>query len=270
MSIKIGIVGAAGRMGRALVRQITATPGGEVFGAVERPGSDSIGKDAGSLAGLEPLGITVTDDAIALFAAADVVIDFTSPAATVEHSMLAAQGKTAHIVGTTGLSAEDEAALERAARHTPVVYAANYSLGVNILTALIERTAAILGDDWDIDIVEMHHRHKVDAPSGTALMLGKAAARGRAVNFDSVKKLSREGLTGARPAGEIGFASLRGGDVVGEHTAIFAAPAERIEFTHKATDRALFARGAVRAALWAGQQKPGLYSMVDVLGLHPS
>jgi 4-hydroxy-tetrahydrodipicolinate reductase len=268
--VKIAIVGAAGRMGRVLVRQVLATPGATLFGASDRPESPALGSDAAVLAGLDqPSGIVVTDDPVPLFAYADAVIDFTSPAATVEHAALAAQGKTAHIIGTTGLSADDEAALHRAARHTPIVYAANYSVGVTILSALVERVAGILDADYDIEIVEMHHRLKVDSPSGTALALGRAAAEGRRVALDSVACRSRDGHVGARPPGEIGFATLRGGDVVGEHSVVFAGTGERIELTHKASSRDIFGRGAVRAALWAAGRKPGLYSMFDVLGFAP-
>ncbi len=268
--VNIAIVGAAGRMGQVLVRQVLATPGATLFGATDRPGSPALGKDAALLAGLDkPAGVLLTDDPVPLFAHADVVIDFTSPAATLEHAALAAQGKTAHIIGTTGLSADDEAALGRAARHAPIVYAANYSVGVTILSALVERVAGILDPDFDIEIVEMHHRHKVDAPSGTALALGRAAAAGRTVALDDVARRSRDGHTGARPVGEIGFATLRGGDVVGDHTVIFAGPGERVELTHKAASRDIFGRGAVRAALWAAGRKPGLYTMFDVLGFAP-
>ncbi len=267
---KIAIVGAGGRMGRMLVKQVLATDGASLFGAADRPGSDVIGQDAAIVAGLDtPSGVLIGDDPVPLFAFADAVIDFTAPAATLEHAALAAQGKTVHIIGTTGLNAEQEAALDRAARHTALVYAANYSVGVTILTALVAQVAGTLDADYDIEIVEMHHRHKVDAPSGTALALGKAAAAGRSVALDAVARRSRDGLVGARPAGEIGFATLRGGDVVGDHSVIFAGAGERVELTHKASSRDVFAKGAVRAALWAVGRKPGLYSMYDVLGFTP-
>ncbi|MEW5729932.1 MAG: 4-hydroxy-tetrahydrodipicolinate reductase [Pseudomonadota bacterium] len=265
--MKIGIVGCAGRMGRMLVEAVLAAEGCALAGGTERPGGDAVGRDIGELVGRGPLGIPVVGDPGQLIAASDAVIDFTSPAATVSHAMLAANAKKILVVGTTGLSADDEAQLRQAADSTPVVYAPNFSVGVNLLMALTERAAAILGDDYDIEIVEMHHRHKVDAPSGTALGLGRAAAKGRGVALDQVWCKSRDGHTGARPKGEIGFATLRGGDVVGDHTVMFAAEGERVELTHKASSRAVFARGAVRAAQWAHGKGPGLYTMRDVLGL---
>ena len=202
-----------------------------------------------------------------MFAAADVVIDFTVPAATATHAAMAAQAGTAMVIGTTGLSAEQQAAVDAAAAKVPVVQAGNMSLGVNLLVGLAKQAAAILGPDYDIEVVEMHHKHKIDAPSGTALMLGKAAAEGRGIDHDASAVMSREGHTGPRPDGTIGYATLRGGDVVGDHTVIFAGPAERIELTHRAGGRDIFARGAVRAALWCEGKAPGLYSMRDVLGL---
>ncbi|NFV81681.1 4-hydroxy-tetrahydrodipicolinate reductase [Magnetospirillum aberrantis] len=259
--MKIGIVGCGGRMGQMLVKAVEAAQGAVLAGGTERPGSSLVGGTTGTT------GAPVHDNAVALFAAADAVIDFTAPAATVAHAALAAETGTVLVVGTTGLSKEDEAMLVEAAKKVAVVYAPNFSVGVNLLMALTERAAAILGDDYDIEIVEMHHRRKVDAPSGTALGLGRAAAKGRAVELEQVWCKSRDGHTGARPKGEIGFATLRGGDVIGDHTVMFAAEEERVELTHKASTRAVFAKGAVRAALWAQGQKPGLYSMRDVLGL---
>jgi 4-hydroxy-tetrahydrodipicolinate reductase len=265
--MKIGIVGCAGRMGRMLMNAVADAEGCSLVGGSERQGSDAIGRDLGELMGRGAMGLTVTDDAAALFAAADAVIDFTAPAATLAHAALAADMGKVLVVGTTGLAADGEAELRAAALRTSIVYAPNFSVGVNLLMALTERAAATLGDDYDIEIVEMHHRHKVDAPSGTALGLGRAAAKGRAVPLDAVWCKARDGHTGARPKGEIGFATLRGGDVVGDHSVIFAAEGERIELTHKASSRAVFAKGAVRAALWAFGRSPGLYSMRDVLGL---
>lgn len=265
--MKIGIVGCAGRMGRMLMNAVADTTGCQLSGGTERPGSALIGKDVGEVLGRDALGAFIGENPSALFAASDAVIDFTAPAATVAHAVLAAEMGTILIVGTTGLSKDDEAKLAEAAKKTTIVYAPNFSVGVNLLMALTERAAAILGDDYDIEIVEMHHRHKVDAPSGTALGLGRAAAKGRAVALDSVWCKSRDGHPGARPKGEIGFATLRGGDVVGDHTVMFAAEGERMELSHKASSRAVFAKGAVRAALWAKGQGPGLYSMRDVLGL---
>ncbi len=263
----IGILGCAGRMGRSLINAGLAAGAG-IAGGTERPGSAAIGIDLGTLAGKEPIGVVVGDDAAALFAAADVVIDFTAPVAAPSHATLAAKTATALVIGTTGLSADQQAAVVAASHHAPVVQAANFSLGVNLLQVLTQKVAAILGpEQWDVEIVEMHHRHKVDAPSGTALALGKAAAAGRGVDLAAVSDRVRDGHTGARVQGHIGFATLRGGDVVGEHSVIFAADGERLELTHKATDRGIFARGAVHAALWAAGKPAGLYSMADVLAL---
>lgn len=265
--MRIGIVGGSGRMGQMLIREVLGNKAATLSGATERPGSAAIGRDLGTLIGADPVGVAITDDPAALFANSDAVIDFTAPAATVSHAALAAQHGTALIVGTTGLSPDDHAKLKDAAAKAPLVVAANFSLGVTLLAGLVRKVAATLGDDWDIEIVEMHHRHKVDAPSGTALALGQAAASGRGVNLADVKDAVRDGHTGARTAGDIGFATLRGGDVVGDHTVIFATEAERLELSHKAGSRAIFARGAVRAALWAAGKAPGIYSMDDVLGL---
>jgi len=265
--MKIGVVGCAGRMGQMLVREIAATPGCTVAGGTERVGGPAVGKDIGLVAGIEALGVAVVDDPAVLFAEADAVIDFTSPEATERHAALAAQSETALIIGTTGIGPAQQASIAAAATHTPIIQAPNMSVGVNLLLALVEKVAGTLGEDYDIEIVEMHHRHKVDAPSGTALGLGRAAAAGRGVALDDVKQAVRDGHTGPRPRGEIGFATLRGGDVVGDHTVVFATDGERIELTHKASSRQVFAKGAVRAALWAADKQPGLYSMRDVLGL---
>jgi 4-hydroxy-tetrahydrodipicolinate reductase len=235
--------------------------------AIERPGAAELGDDAGVLAGLPELGVRVSDDAVAAFAAADGVLDFTAPAASVAFASLAAQARIVHIIGTTGLSAEDHAAIDAAARHAVIVQSGNMSLGVNLLAALVERAAAALDTRFDIEVLEMHHRHKVDAPSGTALLLGQAAAAGRGVDLDAKAVRVRDGHTGARPEGAVGFAALRGGSVVGEHTVIFAGPGERIELAHRAEDRTIFARGALEAALWGRGRKPGRYTMADVLGL---
>jgi len=263
----IGIVGVAGRMGQALTRAAEAAPGCRVGFASERPGHDMLGRDAGALAGLDPLGVSIGDDAGALFAGADAVLDFTAPAATVAHAALAGETGTVLVTGTTGLEPAQQKAIAEAAKKTVIIQAPNFSVGVNLAMALTERAAAVLADDFDIEIVEMHHRHKVDAPSGTALGLGRAAAAGRGVDLDTVAERGRDGITGARKRGAIGFASLRGGDVIGDHTVIFAGENERVEITHKAGGREIFAAGAVRAALWAAGRKPGLYSMRDVLGL---
>ncbi len=265
--LRIGIVGAGGRMGRMLVHVVAETEGCVLAGASEALGSENLGKDAGTLAGIEAAGVTITDDTAAMFEGMDAVIDFTAPAATAAHAALAAEAGCALIAGTTGLEEEHRAALEAAAESVPVIWASNMSSGVNLMFALAERVARALDPDFDIEIVELHHKHKVDAPSGTALSLGEAVARGRGVDFDKEKILSREGITGARGRGRIGFASLRGGDVVGEHTVIFAGAGERVELTHRATDRGIFARGAVRAALWTRDRAPGFYVMADVLGV---
>lgn len=261
------VVGAAGKMGRTLVRVIAETPGVTLAGAIERTGAAEVGKDSGVLAGLEPNGVFVTTDPLPVFAKADGVLDFTVPAATLGFAELAAQARIVHVIGTTGLSADDEAKIKSAARHAVIVKSGNMSLGVNLLATLVRQAAKALSADFDIEVLEMHHRHKIDAPSGTALLLGKAAAEGRGVDLDKVSVRSRDGHTGPRKRGDIGFATLRGGSVVGEHSVILAGEGEVIELTHKATDRALFARGAVHAALWGRDKKPGLYSMADVLGL---
>jgi 4-hydroxy-tetrahydrodipicolinate reductase len=265
--MKIGILGCAGRMGRMLLKEVIESPEAELAGGIERPGSPALGVDLGVLAGLDAQGLTASDDVDALFEAADAVIDFTSPAATVGHAALAAQHGTALIVGTTGMEEDDVAMLREVAKAIPVVFAPNMSVGVNLLFALTERVAAILGEEYDIEIVEMHHKHKVDAPSGTALGLGRAAAAGRGVALDDVATRVRDGVTGPRESGSIGFATLRGGDVVGDHTVMFATEGERIELTHKASDRKVFAKGAIRAALWTRNNGPALYSMRDILGL---
>lgn len=265
--LAIGVIGAAGRMGRALVREVAATEACRLSAACERPGHEAIGADAGIVAGLEKLNVAIGDDAERVFRDADAVLEFTSPEATVAHAAMAARHGSAHVIGTTGLSEKDQSALKRSASETAIVWAPNMSLGVNLLIALTEQVARSLGDAFDIEIVEMHHRHKVDAPSGTALALGEAAAKGRDVALDAVSERGRDGVTGPRAKGAIGFAVLRGGDVVGEHTVMFAGAGERVALTHKATDREIFAAGAVRSALWAAGRKPGFYGMRDVLGL---
>ena len=265
--MKIGIPGAAGRMGQALTRQVTATDGCSVAAATEVPDHPALGRDCGALAGIEPLGVAVGDDPQAMFRAADAVLDFTLPGAAARHAELAAAEGTMLVVGTTGLGADEQAALEAAAAAVAVVQAPNMSLAVNLLFRLTEQVASLLDDDYDIEIVEMHHRHKIDAPSGTALGLGRAAARARGVAFDEVAARGRDGLTGARPRGEIGLAALRGGDVAGEHSVIFAADGERLELAVRSSNRQTYARGAVQAARWAEGRGPGLYTMADVLGL---
>jgi 4-hydroxy-tetrahydrodipicolinate reductase len=265
--MRLIVAGAGGRMGRTLIKAITEADGLTVAGAVDAPGSAAIGRDAGELAGLGKSGIAVGSDVAPLLANADGLIDFTIPAATVAFAELTARLGKVHIVGTTGLSGENEKLVAEAAKRAVIVKSGNMSLGVNLLAALTKRVAKTLDDSFDIEIFEMHHNKKIDAPSGTALMFGRAAAEGRGVDLAQHSARGRDGETGARKQGDIGFASLRGGSVVGEHSVIFAGPAERIELVHRAEDRMIFARGALHAALWARGQKPGLYSMADVLGL---
>ncbi|MTI17886.1 4-hydroxy-tetrahydrodipicolinate reductase [Rhodobacteraceae bacterium RKSG542] len=266
--MRLVVVGASGRMGRALVKSISEQDGLVLSGALERDGSDAIGKDAGDLAGVGTLGVAVTSDLEAALEGADGIIDFTAPVATLNFSKIAAERSLVHIIGTTGMSAEEEQELKRVSEGSRTVKSGNMSLGVNLLSLLVRKAAAALDDDFDIEVLEMHHKHKVDAPSGTALLLGQAAAEGRQIDLAQNSVRSRDGITGARKRGEIGFATLRGGSVVGEHTVMFASEGERIELSHIATDRQLFARGAVKAALWANKQQPGFYSMADVLGLN--
>jgi len=261
------ITGASGRMGQMLVREVLASGRLRLAGCLERVGHPWIGQDIGACMGRADVGLAVGDDPLEAFARAQVVIDFTAPAATVEFAALAAQARAVHVIGTTGLEAADLASIAAAARHAVIVRAGNMSLGVNLLVQLTRKVAAALDADWDIEVVEAHHRMKVDAPSGTALMLGQAAADGRGVDLGEVSDRGRDGITGARGRGMIGFSAIRGGDVVGEHDVIFAADGERIVLRHLATDRAIFARGALKAALWGLGQKPGEYDMIDVLGL---
>jgi 4-hydroxy-tetrahydrodipicolinate reductase len=265
--MKIGVVGAAGRMGRMLIRQILDTEGCRLAGAADRPGSPALGRDAGELVGLGPVGLALTDDPAALIRAADAIIDFTAPAATVEHARLAAAAGCRLVIGTTGLSDAQQAEIDRAAQAIAIVQAPNMSVGVVLMTALVEQVARTLDPDYDIEILEMHHRHKVDAPSGTALALGRAAAAGRGVALDAAAVRVRDGHTGPRARGTIGFATLRGGDVVGDHSVIFAGEGERIEIGHRAASRQIYASGAVRAARWTEGRAPGRYSMRDVLGV---
>ncbi|MBB3931059.1 4-hydroxy-tetrahydrodipicolinate reductase [Kaistia hirudinis] len=261
------VVGAAGRMGRTLIRIVAESEGVRLVGAIEREGAAELGQDAGTLAGLPPLGVAVSDDPLTVFARAEGVLDFTVPAATVGFAEIAAQARIVHVIGTTGLSADQEAAIDAAARHAVVVKSGNMSLGVNLLAGLVRQAARALDADFDIEILEMHHRHKIDAPSGTALLLGQAAAEGREITLADHSVRVRDGHTGARPRGTIGFATLRGGSVAGDHSVLFAGEGETITLSHHASDRAIFARGAVKAARWAAGRKPGRYSMADVLGL---
>jgi len=264
---RIGVVGCAGRMGQMLIREIVGTKGSAFAGGTEGPGNPLIGRDAGEVAGVGALQSKIGSDPSALFAAADAIIDFTAPKATVAHAHLAAQTGKVLVIGTTGLSDEDVSAIAEAARKTAIVRSPNMNLAVNLLEALTERVASSLGPDYDIEIFEIHHKYKVDAPSGTALALGEAAARGRKVTLKDVAVRGRDGHTGPRREGSIGFTAARGGSEVGDHVVMFCGEGERVEIAHKATSRRGYAIGAVRAALWARGRAPGLYSMKDVLGL---
>lgn len=265
--MRLVVVGAGGRMGRMLVKMVAETPGVTLSAAIEREGSEFLGQDAGVLAGLPALGVKLTADPLPAFAAAEGVLDFTVPAASVAFAELAAQARIVHVIGTTGFSPEDFAKLDAAARHAVIIQSGNMSLGVNVLAALVRKAARTLDIDFDIEVLEMHHNRKVDAPSGTALLLGQAAAEGRNICLEDHSVRVRDGHTGPRTAGDIGFATLRGGTVIGDHDVIFAGAGERIVLSHRAEDRGLFARGAVKAALWGHGRKPGRYSMADVLGL---
>lgn len=256
---RIGLLGAGGRMGRAIAAGLQDAPGAVLAGAVDRPGAPSVGTLL--------CGVEIGDDVRALADACDVLVDFTAPAALADNLAAAEAAGCALVIGTTGLERADHARIDAAARHVAVLQAANTSLGVNLLAALVEQAAARLGEDWDIEIVEMHHRHKVDAPSGTALLLGQGAARGRGVDLAAVSARGRDGITGARRAGDIGFASLRGGSVAGDHVVVLAADGERLELGHRAEDRSIFARGALKAALWLAGKPAGRYTMGDVLGI---
>jgi 4-hydroxy-tetrahydrodipicolinate reductase len=265
--IKIGVVGCGGRMGRMLVAEIAATEDCSVAGGSEAPGSGYVNQDIGELAGIGRIGIPIGETVEELMRGSDVVLEFTSPAATAEHAELAASLGTAMVIGTTGLSLEQGERVRQAARNIPIVWAPNMSLGVNVLLSIVEEVAKRLGPDWDIEIMEMHHRGKVDAPSGTALALGRAAAAGRGVALEEVEQRARDGITGSRRSGDIGFAALRGGDTTGDHHVIFAGAGERLELTHRATTRAIYAKGAVRAARWVVGRAPGVYGLKEVLGL---
>ena len=265
--MRLVVAGASGRMGRMLVKTIHETKGARLVAALEAKGSLALGQDAGLLAGCGNMGVVISDDPLKALVEADGLVDFTIPAATVELAALAAQTRIVHVIGTTGLAAHDLDKLKAAARHAVIVRSGNMSLGVNLLAGLVKRVAKALGPDFDIEILEMHHRLKVDAPSGTALLLGEAAASGRDIDLETTAVRVRDGHTGARVEGDIGFASLRGGSMVGDHSVIFAGAGERIELVHRAEDRGIFAHGAVRAVLWGQGRKPGLYSMMDVLGM---
>ena len=266
--MRLVVTGASGRMGKALIRAIADNPATVLSGAIVREGSPLIGQDAGEMAGAGKNGVLISADPLPVFAETQGVLDFTTPATTLIYAALAAQARIVHVIGTTGCSKEDEEKIRAAARHATIIKSGNMSLGVNLLSALVEQAARALPPSaFDIEILEMHHKHKVDAPSGTALLLGEAAAEGRNINLSDHSVRVRDGHTGAREDGTIGFATLRGGSVIGEHSVMFAGASERITLTHQAQDRSVFAEGAVAAGLWARGKKPGLYSMRDVLGL---
>lgn len=264
---RVVITGGSGRMGQMLIKEVLASDKHTLAGVLERAGQDWVGQDVGTAMGGTGCGVVVSDDAAALFAQTDAVIDFTAPAATVGFAALAAQNGITHVIGTTGLTDADITAIDNAADKATIIRAGNMSLGVNLLVQLTQKVAAALDEDFDIEVIEAHHHHKVDAPSGTALMLGEAAAAGRGVDLHAVRDAGRDGITGARKRGDIGFSAIRGGDIVGEHDVLFAAAGERIVLRHLATDRAIFARGALKAARWGQDQPPGAYNMLDVLGL---
>ena len=261
------VTGAAGRMGRLLIGAVLASDKARLAGCVVRPGHPWVGQDVGVAMGGAPVGCVATDDPLEAFARAQGVLDFTTPDASVEFAGLAAQTRAVHVCGSTGFEPHHLAKIEAAARHAVIVQSGNTSLGLNLLLGLTRKVAAALDADWDIEIVEAHHRMKVDAPSGAALMLGEAAAAGRGVPLADVRDSGRDGITGARTRGDIGFSSIRGGSIVGEHDVIFAGDGERITLSHIASDRGIFARGGLKAALWGQNKKPGVYSMMDVLGL---
>jgi 4-hydroxy-tetrahydrodipicolinate reductase len=265
--MRLIVAGAGGRMGRTLIRAIAETPGCVLSGALEAPGSELLGQDSGLLAGLPGNGVELSGDLWSLSKNADGILDFTVPAATIANVAIAAQRGLVHVIGTTGLSASDDAVIKSVTSQAVVVQSGNMSLGVNLLAALVKQVAKSLDEDFDIEILEMHHRQKIDAPSGTAYLLGQAAADGRGIDLAKNSVRSRDGHTGARNTGDIGFATLRGGTATGDHTVIFAGPYERIELSHKSEDRMIFARGALKAAMWAQGKKPGFYTMADVLGI---
>lgn len=263
----IVVTGASGRMGQMLIQTIQESEKAHLVGALERQGHDWVGRDVGVAMSGSKSGVIVGDDPLEAFSKAQAVIDFTAPAATVEFAGLAAQARAVHVIGTTGFADEHLAAIKAAARHAAIIRAGNMSLGVNLLTQLTKKVAAALNEDFDIEVIEAHHNMKVDAPSGTALMLGEAAAEGRGVTLADVRDSGRDGITGARKRGDIGFTAIRGGDIVGEHDVLFASAGERIVLRHMATDRRVFSSGALKAALWGQDKTPGEYDMLDVLGL---
>lgn len=266
--IKVVIVGAGGRMGGALIRAVASKNDMELYGAVDLPGHPQMGKDAGDIAGCESLGVPLTDDLGAALNGADVLIDFTFHEAVPNNVRLASENFCAVVLGTTGLTAEETEVVRKESFKIPIVWAPNMSVGVNLLFALTKKVAEILGPEYDAEIVEMHHRHKQDAPSGTAMRIAESLAEGRKRQLDEVACYGRQGITGERPRGEIAIHTLRGGDVIGDHTVIFAGDSERFEMTHKASNRDVFAKGAVFASSWVIDKKPRIYDMQDILELN--
>ena len=266
--LKVVVTGASGRMGQTLINLITKSDKLELVGALERPNHEWIGKDIGLAMGGSKLGVVLSEDPIEVIANAEAVIDFTTPSATIEFSKFSAQARAIHIIGTTGFSENELEKIKAASFHSVVVRAGNMSLGVNLLVALTRKVAAALDEEFDVEIIEQHHKHKVDSPSGTALMLGEAAADGRGISLTETAVRGRDGITGARKKGSIGFASIRGGDIVGKHDVLFASNGEQLILSHNATDRNIFARGALKAVIWGRDKQPGQYDMMDVLGLN--
>ena len=263
--ISVSIPGGNGRMGKTLLRLILDSDNYKISSATCLPDEEEVGLDIGNLVGKEKISLELQSDPMSLFENSDVLIDFTIPEATMFHAKQCCENIMSIVIGTTGLDNQQEEELLNLSKKIPIVYSANFSIGVTLLSSLVEDAAKSLGNEWDIEILEMHHKHKIDAPSGTALMLGKSASEARGQDLSSVKAVSRDGIVGKRGSGEIGFAVLRGGDVVGEHTVLFSNTAERLELAHKATDRSIFGAGALRASLWAAKAKPGLYTLLDVL-----
>lgn len=264
---RIAVMGAAGRMGKNLIEAVIQAQGAVLAAAVDRPDSSLIGADVGELTGLGRLGVTLSADLVSVLDEFDVLIDFTHPSVTLRNLAICREAGKAMVIGTTGFSVEEKKQLAEVAREIPIVFAANFSVGVNLCLKLLDTAARVLGDEVDIEIIEAHHRHKVDAPSGTALRMGEVVAEALGRDLQKVAVYGREGQTGARARETIGFATVRAGDVVGDHTVLFAAEGERVEITHKASSRMTFAKGAVRSALWLEDRAPGLYDMQDVLGL---
>ena len=266
--LKVVVTGASGRMGQTLINLIAKSDKLELVGALERPNHEWLGQDIGLAMGGSKLDVVVSEDPIEVIANAEAVIDFTTPSATIEFSKFAAQARAIHIIGTTGFSEKELEKIKAASFHSVVVRAGNMSLGVNLLVALTRKVAAALDEEFDVEIIEQHHKHKVDSPSGTALMLGEAAADGRGISLTETAVRGRDGITGARKKGSIGFASIRGGDIVGKHDVLFASNGEQLTLSHNATDRNIFARGALKAVIWGRDKQPGQYDMMDVLGLN--